>query len=57
MSSLKELLVKNREPETIVIYVDNDIVFGVGEHGKFHMHPEDALFEALELLGLSPERV
>jgi hypothetical protein len=57
MNTLRELLINNREPKLIKLYVDNDIVFGVDENEKFNMHPEDALFEALELLGFSPEAV
>ncbi len=39
------------------IYIDNDIVFTRdGEH-YLEMDSEDALIEALEMLGLQPERV
>lgn len=57
MNTLKELLETNRETKKIKIYIDNDIIFGRDEHGKFDMHPEDALYEALELLGFNPEPV
>ena len=57
MNTLKKLLKDNREPKLIKIYIDNDIIFGIDENGKFNMHPNDALFEALELLGFKPEAV
>lgn len=57
MNTLKELLKNNRDKQDIKIYIDNDIIFGVDEHGKFNMDPEDALVEALELLGFRPEFV
>jgi len=56
MSTLKDLL-KDNKNEKIRIYIDNDIVFGIKENTKFNMNPQDALIEALELLGLDPQVV
>ena len=52
--TLKDLLKDNRG-ERIVLYVDNDEVFTALD--GLNMHPEDALIEALELLGFRPEKV
>jgi hypothetical protein len=59
MNTLKELFIQAKvyENEKIKIFIDNDMVFSIGEHGKFTMHPEEALIEALELLGFDVEYV
>lgn len=57
MSTLRELLEAKKDDKKIKIYIDNDIIFGIKENTKFNMHPQDALIEALELLGFKPEVV
>ena len=41
--------------DPIEILIDNDIIFT--DDGKFSMDPNDALFEALALLGFDAEYV
>lgn len=55
-TTLKEFF-QSQDCYKMKIYIDNDMVFTRdGEH-YLEMNPEDALIEALELLGLRPEKV
>ena len=55
-TTLKEFF-RSQDCYKMKIYIDNDIVFTRDGKELLEMNPEDALIEALEMLGLQPEKV